>query len=167
MNKIGLALKELYEAEEELADEYVKAGERLAAEHDVWYDCQRFAEQCHRHADALRPFAALHEQELDPADDDTVGQTSTAALRHKLSEMLGRRPESGLLLLRSLRQLYLQAQEVSYHWIIAGQLAQATRDPQLLTLVDELHRETLTQIKWLKTQVKQSSSQALVVGAGS
>ena len=167
MNKVGLALKQLYEAEEELADEYVKAGERLAAEHDVWYDCQRLAEQCHSHADALRPFAARHEQELEPADDDTVGETSTAALRHKLSEMLGRRPESGLLLLRSLRQLYLQAQEVSFHWIIAGQLAQATRDPELLAVVDELHRETLTQIKWLKTQVKQSSPQALVVGAGS
>jgi hypothetical protein len=167
MNKIGLALKELYRAEEELADEFTKVGERLAAEHDVWYDCQRFAEQCHAHADAIRPFAARHEQELDPPDDDTVGETSTAALRHKLSEMLGRRPESGLLLLRSLRQLYLQAHEVSFHWIVAGQLAQATRDHELLTLVDELHRETLTHIKWLKTQVKQASPQALVGGAGS
>jgi hypothetical protein len=166
MNKVGLALRELYRAEEELADEYVKVGERLAVEHDVWYDCKRFAEQCHGHAEALRPFADRHEQQLPPADDDAVGETSTAALRHKLSELLGRRPESGLLLLRSLRQLYLQAQEVSFHWIVAGQLAQATRDPELLALVDELHRETLTQIKWLKTQVKQASPQALVVGSG-
>jgi hypothetical protein len=104
MNKIGLALTELYRAEEELADEYVKVGERLAAEHDVWYDCRRFAEQCHAHADAIRPFAARHEQDLDPPDDDTVGETTTATLRHKLSEALGRRPESGLLLLRSLRR---------------------------------------------------------------
>ena len=167
MNKIGLALRELYRAEEELADEYVKAGERLAAEHELWYDCRRFAQQCHAHADAIRPFAARHEQELDPPDDDTVGETTTATLRHKLSEALGRRPESGLLLLRSLRQLFLQAQEVSFHWIVVGQLAQATRDHELLALVDELHRETLTQIKWLKTQVKQASPQALVVGAGS
>jgi hypothetical protein len=167
MNKIGMALKELYQAEEELADEYVKVGERLAAEHEIWYDCQRFAEQCHRHADAIRPFAARHEQELDQPDEDTVGETTTAALRHKLSELLGRRPESGLLLLRSLRQLYLQAQEVSFHWIIAGQLAQATRDPELLALVDELHRQTLTQLKWLKNQAKQASPQALVAGVGS
>jgi hypothetical protein len=166
MNKVGAALKELYRAEEELADEYVKVGERLAAEHDVWYDCKRFAEQCHRHADAIRPFAAKHEHELAPPDDDTVGETTTAALRHKLAELVGRRPESGLLLLRSLRQLYLQGQEVSFHWIVAGQLAQATRDHELLSLVDELHRETLTQIKWLKTQVKQASPQALVVGSG-
>jgi hypothetical protein len=167
MNKVGLALKELYRAEEELADEYVEVGERLAVEHDVWYDCRRFAEQCHAHAEAIRPFAAFHDAELSPPDEDTVGETTTAALRHKLSEMLGRRPESGLLLLRSIRQLYLQAHEVSFHWIVAGQLAQATRDPELLALVDDLHRETLTQIKWLKTQVKQSSPQALAVGSDS
>jgi hypothetical protein len=166
MNKVGLALKELYRAEEELADEYVKVGERLAAEHDVWYECKRFAEQCHSHADAIRPFAAQHEEELDPPDDATVGETTTAALRHKLADAIGRRPEAGLLLLRSLRQLYLQAQEVSFDWIVAGQLAQATRDPELLALVDDLHRETLTQIKWLKTQVKLASPQALAVGSG-
>ena len=166
MNKIGMALKELYEAEEELADEYVKVGERLAAEHDVWYDCKSFAERCHAHADAIRPFAARHEEQLPQPDEETVGETTTAALRHKLAEALGRRPEAGLLLLRSLRQLYLQAQEVSFHWMVAGQLAQATRDRELLTLVDELHRETLTQIKWLKTQVKRASPQALVVGGG-
>ena len=165
MTKIGMALEELYRAEVELADEYVKVGERLAAEHDVWHQCRHFAEQCHAHADAIRPLAAKHEQDPGPPDEDTVGETTTAALRHKLSEALGRRPEAGLLLLRSLRQLYLQAQEVSFHWIVAGQLAQATRDHELLALVDELHRETLTQIKWLKTKTKQASPQALVVGS--
>jgi hypothetical protein len=164
VNKVGIALKELYEVEEDLADQYVKTGERLAAEHDIWYECRRFAEQCHQHAEAIRPFAARHEEDLDPPDDATVGETTTAALRHKLSEALGRRPESGVLLLRSLRQLYLHAEDVSFHWIIAGQLAQATRDHELLALVDELHRETLTQIKWLKTQAKQASPQALVTG---
>jgi hypothetical protein len=165
MNKVGAALKELYRAEEELADEYVKTGERLAAEHEVWYACKQFAEQCHVHAEAIRPFAEAHDEQLAPADDTTVGETMTAALRHKLSEALGRRPESGLLLLRSLRQLYLQAQEVSFLWIIAGQLAQAMRDGEFLLLVDELHRETLTQIKWLKSQVKEASPQALLVGS--
>jgi hypothetical protein len=166
LNKIGLALRELYRAEEELADEYVKVGERLAAEHHVWYECKLFAEQCHAHAAAIRPFAERHEQQLPPPDyDSEVGETTTASLRHKLSELLGRRPESGLLLLRSLRQLYLQAQETSFYWLIAGQLAQATRDEELLTVVDELHRETLTQIKWLKAQAKQAAPQALVVSS--
>jgi hypothetical protein len=164
MSRIGLALRELYRAEEELADEYVKVGERLGAEHEVWYGCKRFAEQCHAHADTLRRLAARYEEELPPSGDGEVGETSTAALRHKLSELLGRRPESGLLLLRSLRQLYVQAQEVSFHWIVAGQIAQAARDGELLAAVDELHRETLTQIKWLKSHVKEASPQALVAG---
>jgi hypothetical protein len=164
MNKIGLALRELYRAEEELADEYVKVGERLAAEHQIWYGCKQFARQCHQHVETLRPLAQRYEEELPPSDDSEVGETTTAALRHKLAEMLGRRPESGLLLLRSLRQLYVQAQEVSFHWMVAGQIAQAARDGELLSTVDELHRETLTQIKWLKSQLKEAAPQALVAG---
>jgi hypothetical protein len=158
-----MALKGLYEAEEELADAYVKAGERLGAEHELWYHCRRSAEQCHRHADAVRPFARLHQQRLPPADRDTVGETATGALRHRLSELLGRRPESGLLLLHALHDLYLQAQDVSFRWIIAIQLAQATRDAELLELARELHGETLTQVRWLEAQVKHASPQALVV----
>jgi hypothetical protein len=165
MNKIGLALRELYRAEEDLADEYVKVGERLATEHEVYYGCKRFAQQCHLHAETLRAFAARYEEQLPPSDDAEVGETTAAALRHRLAELLGRRPETGLLLLRSLRQLYLQAQEVSFHWIVAGQIAQATRNPELLAVVDRLHRETLTQVKWLKEQVKQASPQALVAGS--
>jgi hypothetical protein len=164
MNKIGLALRELYRAEEELADEYVKVGERLAAEHQIWYGCKQFARECHQHVETLRPLAERYEEELPPSEDSEVGETTTAALRHKLAEMLGRRPESGLLLLRSLRQLYVQAQEVSFHWMVAGQIAQAARDGELLSTVDELHRETLTQIKWLKSQLKEAAPQALVAG---
>jgi hypothetical protein len=164
MNRIGAALRELHRAEEELADEFVKVGERLGAEHEIWYGCKRLAQQCHAHADAVRSHASRYELELPPADDAEVGETSTAALRHKLSELLGRRPESGLLLLRSLKQLYVQAHEVSFHWLVAGQVAQATRDAALLADVDRLHRETLTQIKWLKSQAKEASPQALVAG---
>ena len=167
MNAVALALHELRRAEEELADEYTKVGERLAVEHDVWYDCKRFAQQCHLHVETLAKLASKYDVDLAPPDDSEVGETMTAALRHKLSEVLGRRPESGLLLLRSLRQMFVQAHEVSFMWIVAGQVAQAARDPELLAVVDELHRETLTQIKWLKTQVKEASPQALVVGTGS
>jgi hypothetical protein len=49
----------------------------------------------------------------------------------------------------------------------AAGVLEATRDHELLAIVDEVHRETLTQIKWLKTQVKRSSPQALVAGSGS
>jgi hypothetical protein len=86
-------------------------------------------------------------------------------MRQKASEMLGRRPESGMLLLRDLRQLYLMAEEVNIHWIALGQVAQAIRDHDLLGEVSLLHKQTLTQIKWLKTRIKESSPQVLVVPA--
>jgi hypothetical protein len=164
VTKVGQALKHLYEAEEELADEYVKVGERLGAEHELWYACKTFSRQCHLHADTARRVASRYDEQLAPSDDSEPGETATAVLRHKLSELLGRRPESGLLLLHSLRQLYVQAHDVSFHWIVAGQIAQATRDAELLAVVDDLHRETLTQIKWLKSQAKEAAPQALVAG---
>jgi hypothetical protein len=164
VNKVGMALRRLYDAEEELADEYVKVGERLASDHEIYHGVRTLAQQCHAHADAVRRLAARWDEQLPHADDDEAGESITAPMRHKLSELLGRRSEAGLLLLRSLRQLYLMAHEVSFHWIVAGQIAQATRDQELLAVADELHRETLTQIKWLKTQTKIAAPQALVAG---
>jgi hypothetical protein len=164
VNTIALALKELYESEEALADAYVKLGERLASEHELWYGCKRFAQQCHLHAETIRQHAVRYGEQLPPPDDSEVGETATAPMRQRLAAALGRRPESGLLLLQALRELYVAAHEVSFHWLLAGQIAQAARDPELLAVVDELHRENLTQIKWLKSQAKEAAPQALVAG---
>lgn len=85
-----------------------------------------------------------------------------AGLRHKTSEMVGRRPEAGVLLLRDLRQLYLMAQEANVRWLALGQVAQAVRHHDLLDEVSDLHKQTLTQIKWLKTRLKEATPQVLV-----
>ena len=79
----------------------------------------------------------------------------------------GTRPAARVWRSRGAGSSYREMSKVSFGWIVAGQLAHATRDQELLALTDELHRETLTQIKWLKTQVKQASPQALAVGADS
>jgi hypothetical protein len=65
-------------------------------------------------------------------------------------------------LLRDLRQLFLMAHEANIHWIALGQVAQAVRDHDLLDEVTALHKQTLTQIKWLKTRIKEVSPQVLV-----
>ena len=72
MNKIARAFRELYRAEEELADEYVKVGERLASEHEVYYGCKRFAQQCHLHAETLRGLSARYEQQLPPSRSRSI-----------------------------------------------------------------------------------------------
>jgi len=132
MNKVDAALGELRRSEEELAGAFAKTAEQLPAEHEVFYACGRFAEQCHAHAAEFQRYDA--EPSLAP-------------------------------LLESFRELYLQAQDVAFHWLVAGQLAQATRDEELIALVDELQQETQNQIAWLEAQVKQSAPQALVVGS--
>jgi hypothetical protein len=53
--RLGLALKELHQAETTLAQEYRTVGERHAAEHDIFHACTTLAKQCHAHAEQLRP----------------------------------------------------------------------------------------------------------------
>jgi hypothetical protein len=161
MNKIGTLLDDLHDAETDLAHEYRVVAERQAAEQDVYYLCHTLAKQADEHAEHVRAVARKFGETLGEPSGDKLANVM-AGLRHKTSEMLGRRPESGLLLLRDLRQLFLMAQEVNIHWLALGQVAQAVRDHDLLDEVSDLHKQTLTQIKWLKTRIKESAPQVLV-----
>jgi hypothetical protein len=163
MNKIGQLLEDLHDAETDLAHEYRIVAERQAAEQDVYYLCHTLAKQADTHAERLRGIAQRFGKDLSEPRSDRLANIM-AGVRHKTSEALGRRPESALLLLRDLRQLFLMAQEANIHWLALGQVAQAVRDHDLLDEVSGLHKETLTQIKWLKTRIKESAPQALVIG---
>lgn len=161
MNKIGQLLDDLHDAETDLAHEYRVVAERQAAEQDVHYLCHTLAEQADEHAGRVRKIAEGFGKELSEPGAERLTNV-LAGVRHKTSELLGRRPESGLLLLRDLRQLYLMAQEANIHWLALGQVAQAVRDHDLLDEVSGLHKQTLTQIKWLKTRIKEATPQVLV-----
>ena len=162
--KLGPLLARLHELETELADDYRAIGERHAADHDVYHQCHSFALQCDRHARALQPHAARYGKEVE---DDTGPDLWSGLLeqaRHKSSELLGRAPQGGLLLLRDLRVLFLAAEETSITWVMIGQAAQAARDAELLETVTRCHTETELQVKWLTTRIKVASPQALVAG---
>lgn len=161
MNKIGQLLDDLHDAETDLAHEYRVVAERQAAEQDVYYLCYTLAKQADEHADHVRRIAEKFDKRLSEPGAERLTNV-LAGMRHKTSELLGRHPETGLLLLRDLRQLYLVAQEANIHWLTLGQVAQAVRDHELLDEVSELHKQTLTQIKWLKTRIKESAPQVLV-----
>jgi hypothetical protein len=162
--KVGKALKQLYDAESELADELQKVGERHAVEHDVYYNGHKLAQQCRDHMDEIRLHADRYDEQLAPSDDPDTLDSLLGFFRRTNSELLGRREETGLLLLRDLRQLYLLAQEVAIDWVVVGQCAQAARDRDLLALTTQLHEETFTQIKWIKTKLKEAAPQVLVAG---
>ena len=48
-------------------------------------------------------------------------------------------------------------------WTLVGQAAQGVRDEALLETVQGCERETATQMRWLRTRMKQAAPQALVV----
>ena len=57
MNKTGLLLAQLHDAETGLAAEYRAVAGRQAAEHDLYYLGHTLAAQCDQHAEAVRTIA--------------------------------------------------------------------------------------------------------------
>jgi hypothetical protein len=162
--RLGMALEELHDAETALAEEFRTVGERHAAEQDVYHVCATLARQCHAHAEKLRPAAARYDEHLPEREPPEPGEGLLAGLRRKGSELTGRQPPAGILLLRDLRRLYLLAQECEIDWEMVGQAAKAARDQELLETVTECLEQTTVQAKWLKTRIKEASPQTLTVG---
>jgi hypothetical protein len=159
--KLGVAIAEVVEAEQQLAEQLLKVGERHRADHDVYHLTRQLSRWSQAHLAALQPFARLHGESVDA---DELGRESAgplSALREKTAELVGRRPESGLLLLRDLRELHLKAARASFAWTALGQGAQAAKDQQLLDCVTLCHPQTLRTLRWTVTKLKESAPQVL------
>ena len=163
MNKLATLFEELHSAETELADKFREIGERHGTDHDVWHMCHQLAEQAEARAEQVRERAATYDVTLKPPRHSETARGLAAGVRHKTSELLGRRPEGGMLLLADLRRLFLDSQAANVHWLVTGQVAQALRDAELLGVVTSAHKQVLTQIKWLKTRLKEASPQVFCV----
>jgi hypothetical protein len=162
--KIGVVIERLRDLELELAEEYREIGQRHAADHDVYHQCESFAKTCEEHAASLAQQADRYGRTVE-ADGGGGGLgTLLERVRRAASSALGREPEAGLLLLRDLRNLFLAAEECSITWVMLGQAAQAARDDELLEAVTKCHEQTENQVKWFVTKIKTASPQALTVG---
>lgn len=178
--KIGLAIQQVRSAESSLADELHRVGERQKADQDIYHLSKKLEkmsrnhiEELDRYGDRYRVSAVSSGEQsgllgslLEKGSDllETVREEGSGLLdpvREKGPEMIGRRPESGLLLLRDLRKLYMLTSEASINWVMLGQGAQAARDGELLQTVSKCHAETLRQIRWVITRVKEISPQVL------
>jgi hypothetical protein len=162
--KVGPLLSRLHELELDLAERYRAIGERHAADHDVYHQCHSFAQQAEEHARTIAPLAERYGQDVEEDGGPDFWSGILESARRAGSELLGRRPEAGLLLLRDLRTLFLAAEEASITWVMAGQAAQAARDSELLQAVSTCHGEVELQVKWLTTRIKVASPQTLVAG---
>ncbi|GAA1561927.1 hypothetical protein [Streptomyces globosus] len=160
MNGMALTLRALHRGERSLARELVAAAERHRGDHEVYHVARDLAvwsrEHCRRLAEAGGPYG------LDlgaPPGADAPGLS--AALREKAAEALGRRPEPGLLLLHDLRELHLAAVGNSLHWEMLAHAAQAARETRLLELASSCHPQTLRQMRWTNSMIKNLSPQIL------
>ncbi|MFI9821427.1 hypothetical protein ACIHFC_13260 [Streptomyces sp. NPDC052013] len=160
MSGITTTLRALHDGERDLEHDLLAAAARHRAEHEFHHVALDVARWSREHAARLADAGRDHGLDLSGPRDNPASAALTA-LREKASEALGRRPETGLLLLHDLRDLHLAAARNSLHWEMLAQAAQATRDQRLLALVSSCHPRTLRQMRWTNTMIKVLSPQLL------
>jgi hypothetical protein len=141
----------VHRSEGELAEAYQEVAERHADEPDVYATCQLLAEQCNSHVRALEPFV------------DRYGETEQDEPQDLHRELFDEPRDGSLGFLRDLHDLYVMASEADISWTVIGQAAQGARDQSLFEAVRTCEANTAAQLKWLKTRIKQSAPQTLLV----
>lgn len=141
----------LHRSQTELARAFREVADAHGDEPDVAITCQRLAEECEADADALHPFA--HRYAEDAPDEP----------ERLHSELFRGTRSGGLGLLRDLHDLYLMAAECDICWTVLGQAAAGARDTDLLDTVSGGEKRAAGQLRWLRTRMKQTAPQALVV----
>jgi hypothetical protein len=160
MNKIDLVLEELHRSENHLARDLQRMSDRHKDEHEIFHVARDLARWSREHVAELARAGKDYGLKLDPTAEDEPG--ALAAVQQKASELIGRRPEPGLLLLTDLRHLYRDAAGVSVDWELLAQAAQAVQDRELLALAERCHPQTLRQTRWANAKIKETSAQILV-----
>jgi hypothetical protein len=165
IGNLGALLEELYTAENDLAAEYREVAQRTVDEPDVHHMCGTLAGQCDEHSAAVRALAEqyhlkLPDEDAAPGAAARVCRVAVEAAGH--GNGYGHVPATGARLLSYLRELFLAVERVDLYWIVAGQVAQALRDPDFLAQVTTLHKQTLTQAKWLKTKIRETAPQVIL-----
>jgi hypothetical protein len=143
----------MHRSELDLAKGFRVVADGHAEEPDVYHTCQTLAKQCEEHAEKLEPFVDRYGEEK-PEEPDRL-----------YHELFDETRSGGLGLLRDMQDLYLMANACDISWTIIGQAAQGLSDRDLLEVVDSCEGQTATQIKWLKTRMKQAAPQALLVAS--
>lgn len=158
--KLSMALHELHNSENRLVAQLLHISDRHKADHDIHHLARDLAEWSKEHIRLLAEAGKDYDVDLDPDSKDDPGLL--AEMRQKASEMVGRRPEPGVLLLRDLRDLHKTAMGVSVDWELIAQAAQAMKDTELLDLAKRCHPDTLRQARWANAKIKELSPQILV-----
>jgi hypothetical protein len=159
--KLGLAIRDVTNAERTLAQQLNALGERHKADHDVFHLTETLQKVAAANLERLAPHARRFEADDDADVPTEHGSGLLEKAREKSSELLGRRPEPGLLLVRDLRKLHLLYAEASINYVILEQGAKAAKEGDLLPTVSQCHAQTLRGMKWTVTRIKTAAPQVL------
>jgi hypothetical protein len=159
VTKIDLALDELHRSENDLAGQLLAVSDRHKADHEVFHIARDLAVWSQDHVRRLAAIGQNYGLELDP--EPAGDPTALQRIRQEIGDRLGRRSSPALLLLRDLRSIYVDASGVSVDWEMVAQAAQGVRDRELLELATTCHPDTLRQVKWANSQIKEKTPQIL------
>jgi hypothetical protein len=159
-NKLSLALEELHRAENDLAAELLHAADRHRGDHEIFYLARDLARWSQDHVRDIAKIAKGYGVDLDPEPEDD--HSLTARLRQRGAELLARRHDASLMLLRDLREIHCKAAGVMLDWQVLGQAAQALRDQELLDLTQRCQKQTERQMRWANGSLKENAAQIMV-----
>jgi len=143
----------LHQCELDLASGFREVGEAHVQEADVYYLTHTLAKQCETHAEKLKPFV------------DSYGEEKPEEPERLYHEFFEQTRSGALGLLRDMQDLYLMASACDISWTMIGQAAQGLRDRELLEVVNSCENETANQLKWLRTRMKVTAPQTLIVAS--
>jgi len=158
--KIGLVLRELHRAENDLAHELLQVADRHKVDHEIFHVARDLAHWSQRHVTDIAEIALRYGEELDPRPEGEA--TLAARALDTVSELTGRSRLPGLVMLRDLREVYLKAAGVSVDWEMLSQAAQGIKHTDLLEVAQRCRPETQRQMQWANAKLKESSTQVLV-----
>ncbi|HEY3437646.1 MAG TPA: hypothetical protein VGK35_08155 [Actinotalea sp.] len=158
--KVGQVLRDLHGAENDLTHGLLRLSDHHRVDHEIYHLARDLAGWSQQHLVVIARVAQRYGQDLEPEPEHEPG--SAARLRSAVGLAVGRNDAPGLVLLRDLRDVYLQAAGVYTDWEMVAQAAQALKDAGLVSLAETCMAQTKRQMAWANGKLKESSSQVLL-----
>ena len=148
---IGRYIDLVHRSEVDLEKAFKKAAKAHGDEVDVYQACMLLASWSEKLAKRFEPFVKRYKEERDKEPD-------------RLTQVLMKDTRKGsLALLRDLHDLYLIASEVQVCCVVLKQGGTGLRDKELVSMCEEIERQTKRQQSWLLTRMKSAAPQTLIV----
>jgi hypothetical protein len=159
--KIDHSIRDVQDAEMDLAKQLYRLSDRHAADGGVHHLSRDLARRCE---ERLRQLGAHSQRYGVETSGHTTASSVLSTVRQATSSMVARTELAGMSLLADLRDTYLVAMRTELAWTILQQAAASVRDGELLNVAQQCREDTETCGKWLRTMVKTSAPQALAAG---